>query len=82
MVDGWLSSPGVNANSDNANFGPGAVNIDGGLGNVNCGNNTFNSNGNDNDNGFGVRPVASINCGYVSKACIRDNIETNHCPFA
>ena len=86
MVDGWLSSRGVYANSDNANFGPGAVDIEDGLSNAESDNNMFNSNSdgnvNENENGFGVRPVASINCGYVSKACIRDNIETNHCPFA
>lgn len=79
MVDGWLASSGVNVNSSNANFGPGAVNE----GNVNRGNNNlFNSNGNENNNGLAVRPVASINCGYITNGYVRDNIETNHCPFA
>ncbi len=78
----WLSSRGVAANPDNANFGPGAVNTNEGMSNANSYNNTFNSNGNENDNDFAVRPVDSINCGYVSKACMRDNIETNHSPFA
>lgn len=64
-------------NSDYANFGPGMVNDDDGS--VNAGtNNMFNSNGNENENCAGVRPVASINCGYVSITCIRDNIETNY----
>lgn len=43
-----------------------------------------NNNGNinnNNDNTNGVRPVASINCGYTIIDCIRDNIETNHCPL-
>lgn len=78
----WLSSRGVVSNSSNANFGPGAVETDEDIGNVNSNGNFFNSDGNENENGASVRPVASINCGYVSKACIRDNIETNHCPFA
>ena len=52
-----LASPGVNANSDNANFGPGAVNN----GNANSGNNNlFNSNGNWNANGYAVRPVVVL----------------------
>ena len=73
-----LASPGVNANSDNANFGPGAVNN----GIANSGNNNlFNSDGNWNANGYAVRPVDSINCGYAINDCIRDNIETNYCPF-
>lgn len=46
------------------------------------GNNMFNSNGNENNNGFAVRPVDSINCGYITTCYIRDNIETNYCPFA
>lgn len=79
MVDGWLASSGVNVNSSNANFGPGAANE----GNVNCGNsNLFNSDGNENNNGLGVLPVDSINCGYIINDYIRDNIETNHSPFA
>jgi len=40
--------------------------------------NLFNSNGNENDNWAGVRPVDSINCGYASITCMRDNIETNY----
>lgn len=73
----WLASPAVNANSDNANFGPGNVNN----GNVNAGNNLFNSNGNWNANSLGVRPVASIHCGYMLIYHIRDNIETNRSPL-
>lgn len=73
-----LASPGANANSSNANFGPGNVNN----GNANRGNNNlFNSNGNWNANGLGVRPVASINCGYTIIDCVRDNIETNRSPL-
>lgn len=73
-----LASPGVYANPDNyANFGPGAVNG----GNVNRGNNMFNSNGNWYANGMAVRPVASINCGYIIINYIRDNIETNQSPL-
>lgn len=73
-----LASPGVNVNSDNANFSPGNVNN----GNATAGgNNLFNSNGNRNANSFAVRPVASINCGYTIIDCIRDNIETNHSPI-
>ena len=65
--------------SSNCNFGPGNVNN----GNATAGgNNLFNSNGNSNVNGFAVRPfVASINCGYIVIDNIRDNIETNYCPF-
>lgn len=77
-----LASRGVNANSDNANFGPGNVNTEDGVTNAEIGNNLFNSNGNENNNGFAVRPVASINCGYAITDCMRDNIETNCCPFA
>ena len=81
----WLSSRGVNANSDNANFGPCTVNTDGGVANTGT-YNMFNANSdgnvNENDNAFAVRSVASINCGYATNGCIRDNIETNRCPFA
>ena len=63
---------------NNANFGPGAANE----GNVNCGNNNlFNSNGDENNDGLGVRPVDSINCGYITNGYVRDNIETNHSPL-
>ncbi|MBR0351482.1 MAG: hypothetical protein IJH76_06685 [Clostridia bacterium] len=44
----------------------------------------MNNNGNinnNNNNTNGVRPVASIHCGYAIINCIRDNIETNHCPL-
>lgn len=76
----WVASRGAYANSDDdyANFGPGVVNDEDGITNAGVGNNTFNSNGNENDNGFAVRPVASIHCGYAISDCIRDNIETNH----
>ena len=70
-----LASPGVNINgSSNCNFGPGAVNS----GNAETGNDLFNSDGNSNENWLAVRPVASINCGYATNGCIRDNIETNY----
>ena len=52
----WLSSPGVDAGSDIANFGPGAVYVGGGLGLVDCGFGTFNSYGDDGAYGCGVRP--------------------------
>ena len=77
-----LASRGVNANSSNANFGPGAVNTEDGMTNANSGNNLFNSDdGNENDDGLAVRPVDSINCGYIIIDYVRDNIETNYCPF-
>ena len=59
------------------NFGPGAVNA----GNAGTGNELFNSDGNSNEKWLAVRPVDSINCGYAIKDCIKDNIETNYCPF-
>ena len=61
MLWWWLASRGVYANTDYANFGPGNVNN----GNANSYNNLFNSNGNENNNNAGLRPVASINCGYI-----------------
>lgn len=64
-------------NSNYAYFGPGIVNN----GEVGTGNNMFNSNGNVNENWFAVRPVASINCGYIVINYIRDNIETNYSPL-
>lgn len=73
----WLACRGVNVNDDYANFGPGAVNN----GEANSYNDTFNSDGNVNDNDFPVCPVASINWGYAVKNCIRDNIETDICPL-
>lgn len=72
-----LASRGVIANSENAEFGPANVDIDDDGANAEIGNNLFNSDGNENDNGLAVRPVASINCGYAIINCIRDNIETN-----
>ena len=72
-----LASRGVNANSNNANFGPGMVNEDGGMTNAGT-NNMFNSDGNENDDNAAVRPVDSINCGYAIIDCMRDNIETNY----
>ena len=65
-------------NSDNANFSP--ENVNNGSATAG-GNNLFNSNGNRNANSFAVRPVASINCGYIINNYIRDNIETNHSPI-
>ena len=72
-----LASRGVNANSSNANFGPGAVNENDGMTNANSDNEMFNSDGNENNDGFAVRPVDSIHCGYAIINCMRDNIETN-----
>lgn len=48
----WLASRGVYANSDDdyANFGPGIVNTEDGMTIAGISNNTFNSNGNENDN--------------------------------
>ena len=80
IVDEALASSGVHANSSYANFGPGTVNTNDGTTNAGT-NNLFNSNGNENNNGFAVRPVDSIHCGYMIKDYIRDNIETNYCPF-
>lgn len=68
-----LASRAVDVNSNNANFN--VRNVDNG--NVDA-NNLFNSNGNSNTNNYGVRPVASIHCGYATNGCIRDNIETNY----
>ena len=54
-----LASRGVNANPDNANFGPGMVNTDGGI--TNAGTyNMFNSNGNENEDWAAVRPVVVL----------------------
>lgn len=70
-------------NSDNAEFGPGAAEPDSGDGIVYSYNNdnNFNSNGDENGNALAVRPVASVNCGYIINGYIRDNIETDYCPF-
>ncbi len=53
-----------------------------GSGNSNNANNVWNvnSDGNINNNNYGVRPVDSISCGYVIMCCIRVSIETNWCP--
>ena len=67
----------MNDNSSYVNFSLGMTNINDGVsytGNLNM----FNSNGNENNNVGGVRPVASVNCGYAINDCIRDNIETNY----
>ena len=75
-----LASRGAYANTDDsyAYFAPFAVNENEGMVYAGYGNNTFNSNGNENDNYYAVRPVASIHCGYAINDCIRDNIETNY----
>ena len=73
-----VASRSVNVNSDNANFNVANV------GNSEVNTNNYNlCNSNDsggNDNGeigsFGVRPIASINCGYINNVYIRDNVET------
>ena len=72
MVWYRLASSCVNANENNANFNVRYVNN----GNVNN-YNLYNYNGNENNNSYAARPVASINCGYAIINCIRDNIETN-----
>ncbi len=72
-----LASPGVNVDSDNANFGPGNVND----GNANSGNNLFNSNGNWNANELGVRPCSFYKLWLYNESYVRDNIETNHSPL-
>lgn len=63
----WLSSPGVRAYPDGTGFGPGAVGIDEGLGSVVSGIDAFNSYGFDGGNGFGVRPVVSLESGVLEK---------------
>ena len=50
-------------------------------GNAGTGYEMFNSDGNSNEKWLAVRPVDSINCGYIVINNIRDNIETNYCPF-
>ena len=77
----WLASRDVSADSSYAIFGPGLVFTDSGItsaGTVNL----FGSDGSGRDNFAAVRPVDSINCGYAINGCMRDNIETNYCPFA
>ena len=78
----WLASRGVYAISGRAYFGPGVVYAEDGGTRAGIGYGLFNSNGNESFNAFAVRPVASINCGYAITDCMRDNIETNCCPFA
>lgn len=72
----WLASRYANCNESNANFG---------LRNVRSaylnGNEPFNSSGTANAHTYRLRPVASINCGYIIMNCIRDNIETNCDPL-
>lgn len=75
----WVvASRSVNVNSSNANFYVTAVNE----GNVNsngenlCNSNSDDFNDNDNSESVPVRPVASINCGYINNVYVRDNIET------
>ena len=53
----WLASPAVLASSDNAYFGPGAVNN----GYVGAGGDVFGSYGRWYANGFGVRPIVYLN---------------------
>ena len=77
----WLASSGVLANPSNgyANFTPYAVYENDGMTMAGISNNcNFNSDGNENDDYYSVRPVASINCGYAIINCMRDNIETNY----
>lgn len=66
-----LASLGVNDNSSYANFGPGILNSESGIATTGT-NNMFNSNGNENENYAAVCPVASVNCGYAIKDCIRE----------
>lgn len=56
FFDFWLASRNVNGNYDNANWGLFNINSD----TLNE-NNLYNSNGNENNNNYYVRPVASIN---------------------
>ena len=55
----------------------GTANTNDGVSNADS-NNMFNSNGNENNNDFAVRPVASINCGCIVINYARDNIETDY----
>ena len=66
----WLSSScaNVNFNNDNANFNVRYVNDD----NVNT-YNLYNSNGNENNNVYGLRPVASMTEVMQLCSCIREN---------
>ena len=73
----WLASTGVVCDSSFAFFGPGIV----GDGKVGAGNDLFNSCGIWYAFGFAVRPVDSINCGYMIICHVRDNIETNRSPL-
>ena len=75
----WLASSGVNVvGSGYCSFGPGAV----GGGDAGTGLGLFGSVGGSLARWLAVRPVASINCGYIVIDYIRDNVETNYCPFA
>ena len=67
-INYWLSSPGVYAGSDYAgsgyaNFGPGAVYVDRGLGHVGCDVYTFRSSGHYFGSGFGLRPIVYLESG-------------------
>ena len=73
----WLGSRSVNANDNNANFNVREVDS-GDVNNWNLFNANTDGNTNENENACGVRPVASINCGYTITNCIRDNIETDY----
>jgi hypothetical protein len=66
-----LASLGVNGNSSYANFGPGMLNTNSGVAYTGT-YNMFNSNGNENEDYAAVCPVASVNCGYAIKDCIRE----------
>ena len=70
-----LASSGVLSNPSNgyANFAPYAVYENDGMAMAGISNNcNFNSDGNENDDLYAVRPVASINCGYTINDCIRE----------
>lgn len=72
-----VASRAVNVNSSNANFN--IAEVDSRMVNTNnnlCNSNSDNAEDNENSNSFGVRPIASTNCGYMNIVYIRDNVET------
>ncbi len=62
----WLASRGVGANSDYANFGPGMVCAVGGVSRAGTGN-LFYSDGYEDDDCAGVRPVISLKSEIIEK---------------
>lgn len=72
-----MGSRSANANDNNANFNVRTVDS-GDVNNWNLVNANTDGNFDENENAYGVRSVASINCGYTIINCIRDNIETDY----